>query len=104
MNVFISNNAALLKDHLKFQVRSIILTMTAMSALVMSLLSVLLLVVTNPNSLTSAGPSGTKCPPAQGRPETCVCQPTNQNLVDMTPLSNTNGTARHYNYILFCWQ
>ena len=43
---------------------------------------------------TAADPSGTKCPPAEGRPETCVCQPTNQDLVDLTPLSNTNGTAK----------
>ena len=60
-----------------------------MSTLVVSLFFVLLVV-----PITSAFPNGTKCPPAKGRPETCVCQPSNQNLVDMTPLSNTNGTAR----------
>ena len=63
----------------------------AMSALVVSLFSVLLLVVTSP--LTSAGPTGTKCPTAPGRPETCVCQ-AKDGIIDMTPLSNTNGTAR----------
>ena len=62
----------------------------AMSALVVSLFSVLLL-VTSP--LTSAGPTGTKCPTAPGRPETCVCQ-AKDGIIDMTPLSNTNGTAR----------
>jgi hypothetical protein len=61
-------------------------------ALVVSLLSLLLLIVP---SLAAAHPNGTKCPPAKGRPETCVCQPTNQDLVDLTPLANTNGTARY---------
>ena len=69
-----------------------------MSALVVSLFSVLLVVVTGP--LISAGPSGTKCPPAPGRPETCVCEPFDQFVVDVTPYSNTNGTARYtYNVI-----
>jgi hypothetical protein len=54
-----------------------------------TLLSLLLLMVA---SLTAADPIGTRCPPAQGRSETCVCQW--ESIIDMTPLSNTNGTAR----------
>ena len=45
--------------------------------------------------LILAGPTGTKCPPAQGRSETCVCQPTGGGVIDMTPLSNVDGTARY---------
>ena len=64
--------------------------MIVMYVLVVSLLSILLVV-----PLTSADPTGTKCPPAQGRAETCVCQPRAEGgIIDMTPLSNTNGTAR----------
>ena len=42
---------------------------------------------------SSADPTGTKCAPAPGRSESCVCQ-TKDGIIDMTSLSNDNGTAR----------
>ena len=42
----------------------------------------------------SADPSGTRCPSASGREETCVCQ-TDGGIIDLTPFSNTDGTPRY---------
>ena len=41
---------------------------------------------------TTAQQTGTKCPPAPGRSETCVCQ-TDDGVIDMTSLSKSDGTA-----------
>ena len=38
--------------------------------------------------------TGTRCPPAPGRSETCVCK-TDKGVIDMTALSNLNGSARY---------
>ena len=45
----------------------------------------------------SADPTGTKCAPAPGRTETCVCQ-TQGGVIDMTSLANINETARYNIY------
>ena len=37
--------------------------------------------------------TGTRCPPAPGRSETCVCK-TDKGVIDMTSLSNSDGSAR----------
>ena len=42
---------------------------------------------------STADPSGIKCAPVPGKTETCVCQ-TQDGIIDMTPLSNDNETAR----------
>lgn len=73
-------------------------TVVMSTMMMVSLLSLLLLLMV---PLASADPSGTKCPPAQGRSETCVCQ-AKEGIIDMTPLSNTNGTARCSQVILNC--
>ena len=44
-------------------------------------------------SPTLAQPTGTKCPPASGRTETCVCQAPG-GIINLTPLSNTDGKPR----------
>ena len=41
------------------------------------------------------GPSGTKCPQASDRKETCVCKPADEGIIDLIPLSNTDGTPRY---------
>ena len=45
-------------------------------------------------SSVDADPSGSKCPPASGRGETCVCQ-ADGGIIDRTPFSNTDGTPRY---------
>ena len=40
-----------------------------------------------------AQPTGTRCPSAPGRSETCVCK-TDKGIIDVTPLSRKDGTAR----------
>ena len=60
---------------------------------------------------TVAQPTGTRCPPAPGRSETCVCK-TDKGIIDLTVLSNTDGTpryidmnhARAYTQFNFLWQ
>ena len=42
---------------------------------------------------SAAQQTGRKCPPAPGRTESCVCQ-TDKGVIDMTSLSNRDGTAR----------
>ena len=64
-------------------------TMTLVPATLYIVAALSLLLV----SPTLAQPTGTKCPPAPGRTETCVCQAPG-GIIDLTPLSNTNGTAR----------
>ena len=44
-------------------------------------------------SVTADEPPGNKCSPASGREETCVCQ-VDGGIIDLTPLSNTDGTPR----------
>ena len=43
--------------------------------------------------LSLADPTGTKCPPAPGRTESCVCQ-AQDGVIDITLLSKTDGKAR----------
>lgn len=38
-------------------------------------------------------PSGTKCPPVPGRNATCVCR-TDKGIIDLTPISNSDGTPK----------
>ena len=45
-------------------------------------------------SVTADDPSGSRCPSASGREETCVCQ-ADGGIIDLTPYSNTDGTARY---------
>ena len=42
---------------------------------------------------SAAQQTGTRCPPAPGRSETCVCQ-TDRGVIDLTSLSNRDGSAR----------
>lgn len=46
-------------------------------------------------SLVVTGPSGTRCPPAPGRSETCVCK-SDKGIIDLTPLSKNDGTPRYF--------
>ena len=41
--------------------------------------------------------TGIRCPPAPGRSETCVCK-TDKGVIDMTSLSNSDGSARYRNF------
>lgn len=45
------------------------------------------------SSVVDADPTGTRCPPAPGRSESCVCK-TNKGVIDLTVFSNKDGTAR----------
>lgn len=36
--------------------------------------------------------TGKKCPPVEGRSETCVCK-SDKGIIDVTPLSKKDGTA-----------
>lgn len=45
------------------------------------------------SSAVGAGPTGTRCPPAPGRSETCVCM-TDKGVVDLTSLSRKDGSPR----------
>ena len=45
-------------------------------------------------SVTADDPSGSRCPSASGREETCVCQ-ADGGIIDLTPYSNTDGTPRY---------
>ena len=56
--------------------------------------AVLLGLVLVPASPSAAAKTGTKCPPAPGRTETCVCK-TSEGVIDMTPFANSDGTARY---------
>ena len=69
---------------IRWETRNLSTTAAPMFALVLSLFSVLMCLMVQPIT-SAAAPNGTKCPPAEGRPETCVCQPTNQDLFDLTP-------------------
>lgn len=40
----------------------------------------------------AAQQTGTRCPPAPGRSETCVCK-TDKGVIDVTSLSKSDGTA-----------
>ena len=64
---------------------------------IMAVVSVILLIFIQSLVLvlpSSADPTGTKCAPAPGRSESCVCQ-TKDGIIDMTSLSNDNETARY---------
>ena len=45
------------------------------------------------SSVVDADPTGTRCPPAPGRSESCVCK-TDKGVIDLTVFSNKDGTAR----------
>jgi hypothetical protein len=47
-------------------------------------------------SVVVTTPSGTRCPPAPGRSETCVCK-SDKGIIDLTPLSKNDGTPRYFN-------
>ena len=56
--------------------------------------TILLGLVLVPVVPSAAAKTGTKCPPAPGRTESCVCK-TDKGVIDMTPFANTDGTARY---------
>ena len=41
---------------------------------------------------STAQQTGTRCPPAPGRSETCVCK-SDKGVIDVTSLSKSDGTA-----------
>ena len=43
---------------------------------------------------STPSPGSHKCPPANGRSETCVCQH-DKGIIDVTPLANNDGTAKY---------
>ena len=57
-------------------------------------IGLLLAVLLGPSAVVTS-PSGTRCPPAPGRSETCVCK-LDKGIIDLTPLSNTDGTPRYF--------
>ena len=61
-----------------------------LSLLYLGLLHVLLLLLARE---AAGDPSGTQCEQAPGREETCVCK-TEGGVIDLTPLSNKDGTPR----------
>lgn len=64
------------------------------------LLTVLLGLLCLP-SVVVTEPSGTQCPPAPGRSETCVCK-SDKGIIDLTSLSKNDGTPRYFvaNYLV----
>ena len=58
------------------------------------LLAVLLGLLCLP-SMVVTSPSGTPCPPAPGRSETCVCK-SDKGIIDLTSLSKNDGTPRYF--------
>jgi hypothetical protein len=73
---------------IRLRVYKIMAVVTDVSVMLLMLIQSLVLVLPS-----SADPTGTKCAPALGRSETCVCQ-TQDGIIDMTSLSNGNETAR----------
>ncbi len=43
---------------------------------------------------STPSPGSHKCPPAEGRSETCVCQH-DKGIIDVTSLANDDGTAKY---------
>ena len=48
-------------------------------------------------NLALAQPSGTQCPPVAGKPS-CACQPPGEAIIDLSDLSNSDGTPRYFEY------
>ena len=46
-------------------------------------------------NLALAQPSGTQCPPVAGKPS-CACQPPGEAIIDLSDLSNSDGTPRYF--------
>ena len=78
-------------SHTRGCVATILMAMLWQEALGL-LLVVLLRLLCVPSPVV-AGPTGTQCPPAPGRSETCVCQ-SDKGIIDLTPLSKSDGTPR----------
>jgi hypothetical protein len=50
--------------------------------------------VSDDPSTPSPWPDSHRCPPVDGRSETCVCQH-DKGIIDVTPLANHDGTAKY---------
>ena len=49
--------------------------------------------ITLTSPAVGADPTGTRCPPAPGRSESCVCK-TDKGVIDLTSLSRKDGKPR----------